>query len=339
MQLGHQLFTDYWHMICHRRELPSDGDFLKFKTPLGDIVLFNDEGEIIAFDNKCPHRGALIYGDTYGNQPNTCKYHGWTFKSGKLIIPLIDQFINCDVASADLKRYKLDWCGDFLFLGVNPKNDLYTQLDGISGYIENISFNINNCSDLSAYEYECYWPIALENALEPYHIGLVHPKTLATLQLEDGENSFHGMNSIWKAPVGNTRVAKQLMGLKRFFNIDFQYEGYMSIFLFPFTMISSTYGYSYSLQNFFPHQKNTDKTNFMSRLLTTNLQGANAEKIITPFFQSSAAVNRQVFEEDHDACKLLPSDSWSMAPLKYISSQEEKIAHFRDSCTKAFHHA
>jgi hypothetical protein len=49
-------------------------------------------------------------------------------------------------------------------------------------------------------------------------------------------------------------------------------------------------------------------------------------------FNSTAQVNRKVFEEDHDVCKLVPKTSWNMQPLKYASVAEEKIAHFRTSC-------
>jgi len=332
MALGTKLFQNYWHMICHRNELPNDGDFLRLKTPIGDVVVFNDGGDYVAFDNHCAHRGTKIYLTDFGNQANTCKYHGWTFKSGQLIIPAVEKFKDCNIEKADLRRYLLDWCGDFLFLGVTPKQDLYEQLDGVAQYIENISFNIFERADVSVYKYECAWPLALENALEPYHIGMVHSGTLAKLKLEDGANTFHGSNSIWQAPVGDSRINKQLQSLGAYFNIDYGYEGYMSIFMFPFTMISSTFGYSYSVQNFFPHQTSKNLTNFMSRLLICNVKDSTARKIVQPFFDSSSKINRMIFEEDHAICKLFPTDSWSPDPLKFISEQEVKIAHFRDLC-------
>jgi phenylpropionate dioxygenase-like ring-hydroxylating dioxygenase large terminal subunit len=337
MELGIKLFQKYWHMVCHRNELPHDGDFLRLKTPIGDVVIFNDGGDYVAFDNRCAHRGTLIYLTDFGNQANTCKYHGWTFKSGKLIIPAVGQFNGCSIDKADLNRYKLDWCGDFLFVGIAPQSDLYAQLDGVAEYVENISFNISGRLDASSYEYECAWPLALENALEPYHIGMVHPGTLANLKLEDGVNIFFGSNSVWQAPVGDIRIKKQLARLGSFFNIDYAYEGYMSIFMFPFTMISSTFGYSYSLQNFFPHQIRHDRTNFMSRLLTCHVRDLHAQKILQPFFDSSAKVNRTIFEEDHSICKIIPADSWSTDPLKFMSDQEVKIAHFRDMCRTNLH--
>lgn len=337
MKLGIKLFQKYWHMVCHRNELPNDGDFLRFKTPIGDVVIFNDGGDYVAFDNRCAHRGALIYLTDFGNQANTCKYHGWTFKSGKLIIPAVEQFKGCDINKAELNRYKLDWCGDFLFVGILPQDNLYAQLSGVAEYVENISFNISGRLDASSYEYECAWPLALENALEPYHIGMVHPGTLANLKLENGVNSFYGSNSVWQAPIGDDRIKKHLKRLGSFFNIDYSYEGYMSIFMFPFTMISSTFGYSYSLQNFFPHQTRHDRTNFMSRLLTSHVKDAHALRIVQPFLDSSAIVNRTVFEEDHSICKIIPTDSWSTDPLNFMSDQEVKIAHFRDMCRANLH--
>ena len=42
----------------------------------------------------------------------------------------------------------------------------------------------------------------MENALEPEHIGFVHPDSLGRLGLAQGENQFYGVNSVWTAPVG-----------------------------------------------------------------------------------------------------------------------------------------
>ena len=326
------VFTSHWHLDCHRKELDCNGDFIRFDTPIGEVALFNDNGNIIAFDNKCAHRGAKIYLTDFGNSANTCKYHGWTFSHGKLSISSAEQFKNCDINLATLNKYLVDWVGDFIFFAVKPKQGVYDQLGEVSEILENISFNIAGRHDFSRYDYECHWPLALENALEPYHISMVHPNTLGTLKLEDGENQFYGPNSIWRANLGDARREKQLASLSRFFSIDYQYEGYMSIYMFPFTMISSTFGYSYSIQNFFPSTNNVESTHFTSRLLGTHARNEASRPVAEDFLASTAAVNRRVFEEDHEVCKLLSTDSWSSAPLRYASELEEKIQHFRSLC-------
>lgn len=326
-----RLFREHWHLACHRNELPVPGDYLRMQTPLGDLVVFNDSGELLAFDNLCPHRGARMFDGEAGNGPATCRYHGWTYDKGRVIVPMAEEFAGCDTSRARLNTYRLDWCGDFLFVGIAPRMALYEQLGEAAALLENIGFNIANRLDLNAGSFRCYWPVAVENALEPYHISMVHPETLGTLELEAGSNEYLGRNSVWYAPLGNARVDKQLRSLKRHFAIDYGYEGYMSVYLFPFTMISSTFGYSYSLQHFLPAQDGQN-THFSSRLLGTHLANERAAQLLTPLFTSTAAINRKVFEEDHQVCQLVPKSSWSTAPLVFPAASEAKIEHFRQSC-------
>ncbi len=333
MSLDIGLFESYWHLIGHRLELPEPGDYVRFDTPIGEVVVCNDQGDLLAFDNLCPHRGARIFSEDAGTQGFSCRYHGWSFRSGQIHVPDPHNYQSCDLASAKLNTYLLDWCGDFVFVAIKPLSTLNDQLGTLTETLENISFNINARVDLNRYEFECYWPIAVENALEPYHIPLIHTETLATLQLENGINVFDGCNSVWHAPIGHKRIHKQLVGFKKLFNIDFQQEEYLSIFLFPFGMLSSTFGYSYSLQNFFPSET-AEKTNFTSRLYSVNSASENATKIIDPFIKSTQAVNRRVFDEDHEICKLVPARSWSPSPLEFASQQEEKIVHFRNECSQ-----
>lgn len=338
MQFDISLIKNYWHLVCHRNELPKSGDFIVFNTAAGDIVVFNDNDNLVAFDNRCPHRGAVVYRDTHGNQAASCQYHGWTYSRGKLIVPQRQGFQDCDIESAKWHEYRTDWCGDFLFVGIEPRQALYEQLDNCAELLENISFNIAQRLDTNQYTYECYWPLAVENALEPYHILMVHPQTLAGLNLEEGRNEFHGVNSVWYAPVGNTALRKQLGMLKRHFTMDFAYEGYMSIYLFPFTMLSSTFGYSYSLQHFLPVADGRT-TFFSSRLLSAPVASEKSAKILESFFASTAKMNRQVFDEDHSVCKFMPRDSWNTEPLRYASSNEIKINHFRQSCREHLAHS
>jgi phenylpropionate dioxygenase-like ring-hydroxylating dioxygenase large terminal subunit len=332
MDFDHSLLTRHWHLLCHRQELPAPGDYVRLETSIGDVVVFNDGSDLVVFDNRCAHRGSLIYDGTHGNRAATCGYHGWTFSRGTLIIPQREQFSGCDLTQARLNTYRTDWCGDFLFFAVDPAQELYAQLDDAAEILENISFNIAGRADFNQYAYDCYWPLAVENALEPYHISLVHPETLATLQLEDGTNTYHGINSVWRAPLGNARLHKQLSGLKRFFNIDYGYEGYSSLYLFPFTMLSSTFGYSYSLQHFLPRDTQGTSTTFISRLLTATVKNEQAASVLSSFFSSTAQVNRKVFDEDHQVCRRMPRDAWNIAPLRFASTTEDKIQHFRASC-------
>jgi phenylpropionate dioxygenase-like ring-hydroxylating dioxygenase large terminal subunit len=55
--------------------------------------MFNDMGNVVAFDNKCPHRGAKIYTEDSGNQIASCKYHRWAYRNSKIIVPDKHRFL------------------------------------------------------------------------------------------------------------------------------------------------------------------------------------------------------------------------------------------------------
>lgn len=328
------LWRNYWHLVCHRAELPEPGDFIKLQVLSHEIVVFNDAGDLVAFNNRCPHRGARMYLADSGNQPATCAYHGWTHSHGRMIVPDAQQFDRCDVDQARLKTWKTEWIGDFLFIGDEPQLSIEDQLGDIRTILEDISFGVAGRVDLDTYTYQCAWQIALENALEPYHIDMVHPKSLGMLQLEPGVNLFTGKNSVWSAPVGSARVNKQLQSLNRYFQLDHQFAGYQSLYIFPFAMLSSTYGFSHSLQNFFPSEAK-DQTHFTSRLLKMALKRGIDSTLMDAFFDSTARVNRQVFEEDHLICQRVPGDTWTFEPPPFAAASEAKLLHFRQSCREA----
>lgn len=329
--LARTLWEDYWHLICHRSELPSHGDFQRVEILDFEVVVFNDGGELIAFDNICPHRGARIFSGHTGNQAATCPYHGWTFVRGKVIVPDPLQFGHCDLSRARLRQWPMEWVGDFLFVGLHPVLGIREQLGDAAERLEDISFGISGRGDWNAGTFECTWQVAVENVLEPDHVAQVHPQSLGRLELEKGEDVFYGLNSAWYAKVGNSRVARQLKTLKRFFNLDYQFEGFSSLYLFPFTMLTSTYGYTYSLQSFFPNSQQ-GRTNMVSRLLKMCLRPGLDPAEMANFFESAAQMSRRVLEEDHDICRRVPMASWSMEAPYFYAQTESKLLHFRQSC-------
>jgi phenylpropionate dioxygenase-like ring-hydroxylating dioxygenase large terminal subunit len=335
MELEKKLIENFWHLIGHKNEFSAPGNFVLFDTCLGEIAIHNNNGKIIAFDNKCIHRGASIFDERFGNKPLTCKYHGWTYIDGRVFVPNRESFIDCNFDNIYLNEYQVDWCGDFLFIAIKPQDNLKSQLGGIYSLLEKISFNIDRRLDFNNFKFPCYWPLAIENALESYHIPYIHRNTLAKLDLQPGKDNFFGVNSVWNSPIGNLRSKKLLGNMKKYFEIDFVFESYMSIYIFPFSMLSSTYGFSYSLQNFFPSKNIKSSTEFSSRFLVArHNKSSNTQQIINSFFDSSIKLNRTVFEEDSQICKQMSHDTWSNEKLAFQSPFEEKIEHFRSSCLK-----
>ncbi|MBM9403566.1 Rieske 2Fe-2S domain-containing protein [Gluconacetobacter azotocaptans] len=333
-EIDSYLVRTCWHLVAHRRELCQDRDFLRLEWALGELVLYNDKGEIIAFDNICPHRGARFFTEDAGNAPVLCAYHGWSYRGGKLRVPRPEAYRTCDLESVRLNRFRTEWCGDFLFVAIEPLTDLQSQLGDLVPVLTGMSRDIDRRRNTESYRYECPWRVAVENALEPDHVHMVHPDTLGTLDLDAGQNDYYDRNSVLRASIGNEHILRGLNRISRLFDVESSEKSYTAIFLFPFSFLSSTFGYTYSLQNFFPSRGGAD-THFTTRLFSANLSGSSREAIAAPFFESVSEMNRAVFAEDHAICRRIAPEFSLDASDRILSSSEEKVAHFRASVMAA----
>ena len=330
MSLHQLLARTCWHLVAHRSELAEDRDYLRLHWPLGDLVLFNDRGTVLAFDNLCPHRGARFFLDPAGNAPAVCAYHGWSYRGGQLRIPKPDSYRPCDLAKVRLREYLVAWCGDFLFAAADPDSSLNTQLDEAWPLIEGMASDIDRPHDLLTDVLQCPWQIAVENALEPDHVGMVHGATLGKLDLRDTQDTFFGQNSLISSAVGSVRHARALESMGRFFDLRHQHRGYRSLHVFPFAFVSSTFGYIYAHQTFMP-ARDGRSTYLRSRMFTARTIAPAA--VTKQFFSSAAELNRQVFSEDHTICKRVDPD-FPLDQDGILSDSEGKIRHLRSSLAR-----
>ena len=74
-----------WRFVCHESELDEPLDFRLVSVAGKEIILLRDEqGELHAYLNSCPHRGARIIREPAGKLNDgrmTCFYHLWSFDS------------------------------------------------------------------------------------------------------------------------------------------------------------------------------------------------------------------------------------------------------------------
>ena len=106
--------------------------------------------------------------------------------------------------------------------------------------ISEIGQSINKNYSSQEIIFNCDWKIAIENALEPYHVSFVHKDTLAPLGISDGENIFYDWASIFKDKIKSKKVKNSKRIFEKMLNIKYNFDGYWSLYLYPFSMISST---------------------------------------------------------------------------------------------------
>ena len=325
--LEETLTRDWWHLAAHRSELAQPGAYVRLQWPLGDLLLYNDEGEIVATDNICPHRGARFFADKAGCGPMVCPYHGWRYREGQVRVARRAAFDPTDLEGIDIRRRPTAWCGDWLFVGVEPKQGLDEQLGAFAPFLAGVGADMDGRQDFNAHLWESDWRVAVENALEAYHVPMVHPGSLGPMALAEGRFEFDGANSLWRTKVGNSGMARRLGGLRRLFDVPHANEGYINLHVFPFAMVASTYGYTYSLQIFAPAGE-PDRTHFSSRLYGARTAPGKGAAL-TGFFESGAALNRQVLDEDHAICRQVSTGFDLTSPERIYARSEERLRWFQ----------
>jgi phenylpropionate dioxygenase-like ring-hydroxylating dioxygenase large terminal subunit len=70
-----------WNYLCLETEIPGAGDWRSTYVGEMPVVVARDhDGAIVAFENRCAHRGALICLDDGGNARDfQCVYHAWRY--------------------------------------------------------------------------------------------------------------------------------------------------------------------------------------------------------------------------------------------------------------------
>jgi len=315
------LFKNFYHFGAHRSELSEKDNFVKILVAKKSIILWNDDGVIRAFENACPHRGCEIISEESGKAKMVCPYHLWSFRKGQTY-PTQKEFKSLSQQELSLTYYSIQECGDFIFFSPNPKSSLKSQLGDFYDDLVEISKSITEKIDTNNESFNCNWKISVENALETYHVRGIHADTLNMLKLSDISTVRSVKNDMMTAKIGNNKINNNLNRIKKSFDISYKNDSYFSFYLFPFGMLSSTYGLSYSYQNFFPEVAN--ETAFMSRVY-------RVKTTLDSFYDGVVEINRKIFREDADICASVQRAVFSHKDSFLFGVEETRIINFHDN--------
>lgn len=284
-----------WHLAAHKSELARPGDYVLLPwEPVagGEIAIANADGRIFAFDNLCPHRGARIFTELRGNREPRCVYHGRLATPG-----------NC-------RQFKTTMRGDFVLVEDGDGGLIPTDDWPLTKFI--VSAPPLRFHSALSFVMDCAWWVAVENALDYEHVAGVHADSLAKLGLvPKALHCYPGGSSLHEF-----RAEARLGRMRRFFPREQDFD-YVHAFVFPYSCLSSTRGWTYSLQHYFP--RDDGRTTFIHRLFA-----ADTTRPMPEFFDSVAKLNAQVFAEDAAICARVPADFPGQ-----LGPREERIAHFR----------
>lgn len=264
---------------------------------VGQIAVANIDGELLAFDNRCPHRGAKIFEGLSGNRPPMCLYHGRAVRPGK-----------CN------RQFHLIEHEGWLIVSDS-------KIDKLPEWV--------NClpdgRDLRlhcwrTFAYMCAWQTAVENTLDYEHIPHVHADTFKPLGMTPMKPDLFADGSSYHQ--FKFADGERLDRVAALFERSSPGVDYFHLHMFPFSCLSSTRGLTFSLQHYAPFEHGPG-TRLIHRLYYVPPKGSLAQT----FIKLAEQFNARVFEEDAAICALVPE----MHENPKLGPADERIAHFREA--------
>ncbi len=210
------VFSKEWVFMCMDGELRDPGTY--YATTLASepiIILRDDSGELRALSNICRHRGTPILDSGFGKVDKyiTCPYHAWAYdKEGALKAIPYNNVIAVDRAEHQLPSFSVASWNGLVFVNLDPNaKPLVDRLAGIDQYLN--LFEPETFSEVAPGNVEvwqCNWKLAMENAMESYHLFKVHETTLETYSPTRDAYYIAG-SSEWTLTGGATKRKKGLV--------------------------------------------------------------------------------------------------------------------------------
>ncbi|MER9876937.1 aromatic ring-hydroxylating dioxygenase subunit alpha [Mesorhizobium sp. M0195] len=177
------IFMKSWHYACHETALLEKGAFVTLQIfDQCVFVVCEQDGQIRAFFNVCPHRGHLLLEGRGEKKVITCPYHAWSYDlTGRLVAARESGDDKKFVGSAIcLKPVQVGFIAGFVFVnldaGAAPFSDYIAELaSSIASVIPDLSgYKVREGVGYFGGDYECNWKIAIDNFLECYHCETAH---------------------------------------------------------------------------------------------------------------------------------------------------------------------
>jgi benzoate/toluate 1,2-dioxygenase alpha subunit len=219
------IFEGGWVFLGLASQAPEAHDF--FTATIGRVpvlVMRDGEGQLRAFVNSCPHKGAQIAQVGQGNaRLHVCPYHSWTFDSAGRNRGVKWQRAGCYAQAFDSDSHDLaalprfEAYRGFLFGSLTPDvpsledylGEAARFLDLVLGQPEQ---GVELVPGAVAFTYEANWKLQLENCSDAYHFTSVHPSYIRIMERRQKGEGAVAVRSVWEQSPAWSEEAKGIQG-------------------------------------------------------------------------------------------------------------------------------
>jgi benzoate/toluate 1,2-dioxygenase alpha subunit len=219
------VFEAGWVFLGIDAQAPERHDY--FTTQVGRvpvIVMRDHEGQLGAFVNSCPHKGAQIAQTQCGNaRLHVCPYHSWTFDSAGHNRGIKWQKAGCysqafDDQSHDLAALpRFAAYRGFLFGSlVADVPSLEEHLGEAARFLDLVVGQPEQGAELVpgnvSFTFEANWKLQLENCSDAYHFTSAHPSYVRIMERRQRGESGAAVRSIWDESRAWSETAEGIQG-------------------------------------------------------------------------------------------------------------------------------
>ncbi len=177
------LFAEAWHIVGLTSDVGDNGSFITLTLYYRPLIFWQIDGRIRAFLNVCTHRFSTLTDKPKGKEPTRlrCQYHGWEYDhdGNTCKIPDAQSFRPLKKGELGLREYAVATVGQLLFVNFSENPQPIEEFLGpeLTELSQKWFTQDHRTTLITKFDLDCNWKIVVENVLESYHIGAVHPST------------------------------------------------------------------------------------------------------------------------------------------------------------------
>ena len=189
------IFEGGWVFLGMASQVEKPHDF--FTTTVGRVpvlVTRDKEGEVRAFVNSCPHKGARIASQPSGNaRLFVCPYHSWSFSSSGQCKAVKWEKAGCYAEGFRKEDHNLKEIGKFgeyrgfLFGSISPGIGSLVEYLGEARHMLDLAVDqtdegLELVPGRVRFTFAANWKMQLENCSDQYHFTSTHPSLIKVLE-------------------------------------------------------------------------------------------------------------------------------------------------------------
>ena len=200
------LFDNAWVWAATEGELQRAGDFITCRVLHHPLFVVRDgEGELCAFHNICRHRGCeLVEGRGNLGTAVRCPYHRWTYSLAGTLRGVPNEkecFGSVPREPLSLHAAAVGAHRGMVYVNPHPSppEPFETWIAGLDEHAwpHRLDDGSLRLAGEMRYEMHCNWKVFYENAVDGYHLGYLHDRTLGKLYPSKNLWRSVGRHAVW----------------------------------------------------------------------------------------------------------------------------------------------